>query len=104
MADLVDRVLKCVECGAEFVFSASEQQFYQEKNFRNEPRRCKTCKSRRTESRDRGRGAGAGGPRGETAATCSQCGRQTTLPFKPTQGRPVYCRECFQQRRAAGAG
>jgi CxxC-x17-CxxC domain-containing protein len=25
------------------------------------------------------------------------------VPFKPTQGRPVYCRECFQQRRTAAA-
>ena len=37
---------------------------------------------------------------------CSQCGRETTVPFKPTQGRPVYCRECFLSRKtqAAGAG
>jgi CxxC-x17-CxxC domain-containing protein len=34
---------------------------------------------------------------------CSQCGKETTVPFKPTQGRPVYCRECFQQRRSLGA-
>jgi CxxC-x17-CxxC domain-containing protein len=34
--------------------------------------------------------------------TCSQCGRETTVPFKPTQGRPVYCRECFLSRKAAG--
>ena len=33
---------------------------------------------------------------------CSQCGRETTVPFKPTQGRPVYCRECFLSRKATG--
>jgi CxxC-x17-CxxC domain-containing protein len=37
----------------------------------------------------------------ETRTTCSQCGKETTVPFKPTQGRPVFCRECFQQRRTA---
>jgi CxxC-x17-CxxC domain-containing protein len=37
----------------------------------------------------------------ETQASCSQCGKATTVPFRPTQGRPVYCRECFQQRKAA---
>ena len=37
----------------------------------------------------------------ETTAICSQCGKETTVPFKPTQGRPVYCKECFQQRKAA---
>jgi CxxC-x17-CxxC domain-containing protein len=37
----------------------------------------------------------------ETTTTCTQCGKETTVPFKPTQGRPVYCRECFQQRRTS---
>ena len=37
----------------------------------------------------------------ETTATCSQCGKATTVPFKPTQGRPVFCKECFQHRKAA---
>jgi CxxC-x17-CxxC domain-containing protein len=39
----------------------------------------------------------------ETKAVCSGCQRETTVPFKPTQGRPVYCRECFQQRRTTAA-
>jgi CxxC-x17-CxxC domain-containing protein len=93
-----DKVLKCAECGAEFVFTAGEQMFFADKGFKNEPKRCKACKSRRAE------GAGAGGyARAETKTTCSQCGKETTVPFKPTQGRPVYCRECFQQRRALGS-
>ena len=35
----------------------------------------------------------------ETRATCSQCGKETTVPFRPTQGRPIFCRECFTQKR-----
>jgi len=35
---------------------------------------------------------------------CSACGKETTVPFKPTQGRPVFCKECFQSRKFAGAG
>jgi CxxC-x17-CxxC domain-containing protein len=46
---------------------------------------------------------GQGHRRTETTTMCSQCGKETTVPFRPTQGRPVYCRECFQQRRAAAA-
>lgn len=30
-------------------------------------------------------------------ATCHTCGVDTTVPFKPTQGRPVLCRPCFQK-------
>ncbi|MDE3179015.1 MAG: zinc-ribbon domain containing protein [Acidobacteriota bacterium] len=89
-----DRVLKCAECGGEFVFTAGEQQFYAEKGFRNEPKRCKGCKSKRSQ------GGNAGSARPVTTTTCSQCGKETTVPFKLTQGRPVYCRECFLQRRS----
>ena len=42
-----DKTLKCVECGNEFVFSASEQEFYAEKGFTNEPKRCSSCRAAR---------------------------------------------------------
>ncbi len=32
-------------------------------------------------------------------ATCADCGKPCTLPFEPTQGRPVYCRECYEKRQ-----
>jgi CxxC-x17-CxxC domain-containing protein len=97
-----DRVLKCSECSAEFIFTAGEQMFFADKGFKNEPKRCKGCKARRME----GAGPGANGGlqmRSETKTSCSQCGKDTTVPFRPTQGRPVFCRECFQQRRSMGA-
>jgi len=93
-----DKVLKCVECGAEFVFTAGEQAFFADKGFKNEPKRCKPCKSKRGQVSN----SGGGMQRSETRTTCSQCGKETTVPFRPTQGRPVYCRECFQQRRSMG--
>src|SRR5260370_1454913 len=74
----------------------------QEKGYKNEHKRCKACKAKRAE----GGGGGGGGSspmRSETKTNCSQCGKETTVPFRPTQGRPVFCRECFQQRRAMGA-
>jgi CxxC-x17-CxxC domain-containing protein len=96
-----DRVLKCGECGAEFVFTAGEQMFFADKGFKNEPKRCKNCKAKRAQ------GPGSSGQatfaRSETKTVCSQCGKETTVPFRPTQGRPVYCRECFQQRRSMGS-
>ena len=96
-----DRILRCVDCATEFIWTAGEQQFFADKNFKNEPKRCKACKAKRA-SRP------AGGPvareRVETVTTCSACGKETTVPFKPTQGRPVFCKECFQSRKFAGAG
>ncbi|MGH9775310.1 MAG: zinc-ribbon domain containing protein [Candidatus Acidiferrales bacterium] len=95
-----DKVLKCSECGAEFVFTAGEQMFFADKGFKNEPKRCKACKATRAQSAGPN---GSGSARVETKTVCSQCGKETTVPFRPTQGRPVYCRECFQQRRTMGA-
>ena len=32
-------------------------------------------------------------------APCAECGKETTVPFKPTEGRPVYCRDCYAKKR-----
>jgi CxxC-x17-CxxC domain-containing protein len=99
--DFQDKLLTCVDCGTEFTWTAGEQLFFADKNFKNEPKRCKPCKMKRAQ-----RAPGVSGlrERVETHTTCSACGKETTVPFKPTQGRPVYCKECFQSRRFAGAG
>lgn len=48
---------------------------------------------------DRGGRPGGGGPRELHPATCSQCGKQTEVPFKPISGRPVFCRDCYRSRK-----
>ena len=96
-----DRILRCMDCSAEFVWTAGEQQFFADKNFKNEPKRCKACKGKRA---SRPSGGSSARERVETVTTCSACGKETTVPFRPTQGRPVFCKECFQSRKSAGAG
>jgi CxxC-x17-CxxC domain-containing protein len=95
----VDRFLKCSDCGNEFVFTAGEQLFFYDKQFKNDPKRCKLCKAKRA---GLGRSANPDAAvilpfsHTETRTECSACGIVTTVPFKPTQGRPVLCRSCFQ--------
>jgi CxxC-x17-CxxC domain-containing protein len=103
--EFVDRLLTCVDCGGEFIFTAGEQLFFFDKQFKNDPKRCKPCKSKRAGASLRpGSGpAAAGISRTETRTICSECGIETTVPFKPTQGRPVLCRACFQMKRPAAA-
>jgi CxxC-x17-CxxC domain-containing protein len=104
--DFTDRLLKCSDCGTEFVFTAGEQLFFFDKQFKNDPKRCKLCKAKRA---DMGKASGAGAAsalplsRTETRTQCSACGIETTVPFKPTQGRPVLCRQCFQLKRVPPA-
>jgi CxxC-x17-CxxC domain-containing protein len=99
--DFQDKVLKCIDCGQDFVFTTGEQLFFHDKQFKNEPKHCKNCKEKR--SRARGVVPPTTSPRVETRAVCANCGKETTVPFKPTQGRPVLCRECFLQKRIAAA-
>jgi len=89
--EFVDKILKCSDCGNDFVFTAGEQLFFFDKQFKNDPKRCKQCKMKRA--------SGNSTVRAETKTSCSACGTETTVPFKPTQGRPVLCRSCFQQKR-----
>jgi CxxC-x17-CxxC domain-containing protein len=98
-----DKVLKCIDCGADFIFTAGEQLFFHDKQFKNEPKRCKGCKAKRVAVLGGTNTAAPAYVRTETRTTCSHCGKETTVPFKPTQGRPVFCRECFQSRRTAAS-
>lgn len=104
--EFVDRLLKCSDCGSDFVFTSGEQLFFLDRQFTNDPKRCKLCKAKRAglERAESGPSAVAILPlsRTETRTECSACGVDTTVPFKPTQGRPVFCRSCFQVKRLPG--
>lgn len=125
---MTDRTLTCRDCGQEFTFTAGEQDFYTQRGF-SEPQRCPECRQARKTQRN-GAGAsggyssgggggyssgggggyssGGGGyddgapraPRQLYPATCSECGQPTEVPFNPTPGKPVYCRDCFQNRKS----
>lgn len=121
-----DKNLTCADCGQEFVFTASEQDFYSQRGF-TEPRRCPSCRASRKAARNAeggggyssaggyssggyssgagsyGGGGGGGGydrgPREMFSATCSNCGKEASVPFRPTSGKPVYCSDCFRSMR-----
>jgi len=84
-----DETLKCEDCGAEFAFSAGEQEFYAEKGLVNKPKRCPECrKSRRQKNK-----------RKLYDAVCAACGVETQVPFKPTEGKETLCRDCYQKKQ-----
>ena len=90
-----DKTLVCKECGEEFVFTAGEQEFYAEKGFVNEPKRCKSC-------RDAKKNASGNKPEREMfTATCAACGKEARVPFQPREDRAVYCSECFAKMKEA---
>lgn len=127
-----DKTLTCRECGRDFSFTASEQEFYASRGLQNEPGRCPECRAARKAAgggrsggssygSDRG-GSSYGGSRGSYGdsggssygggygsreprqmytAVCSACGGEAQVPFQPTSGKPVYCRDCFAKQRSS---
>jgi len=91
-----DKSLVCSDCGATFTFDAGEQEFFATKGYTNEPKRCPTCRAARKESQGNKSSYGYNRPvRQMFPAVCAQCGKNTEVPFEPTNGRPVYCRDCY---------
>jgi CspA family cold shock protein len=120
MATGEDQHLKCASCGEEFLFTAGEQAFYRERGLTHAPTRCKRCRDQRKAQRPEGARAGGGGDaagrpgragaapggagREMFTTTCANCGRQTEVPFRPSSGRPVFCRDCFREKKREGGG
>lgn len=86
-----DKVLVCKDCGAEFVFTAGEQEFYEKKNFLTEPQRCHDCRKRRKNS------TGDTGSLVLYEIVCSKCGEVEKIPFEPRHDRPVLCASCYRK-------
>ncbi|MGH2535476.1 MAG: CxxC-x17-CxxC domain-containing protein [Thermomicrobiales bacterium] len=114
-----DQTITCRDCGEAFTFTAGEQAFFQERGF-TQPQRCPACRSARKAQRSTdgydsggsynggssyggsyGGGYASNSPREMHPAVCAACGKATEVPFQPRTDKPVYCRECFQERRAS---
>jgi CxxC-x17-CxxC domain-containing protein len=94
--------LTCKDCGQPFVFTAGEQEFYQQRGLMNQPGRCQSCRGARRSDGGGSRGYGGGsGAREMFTATCSQCGQEARVPFQPRGDKPVYCSSCFETKRPA---
>lgn len=93
-----EQILTCADCGTQFPFTASEQQFYAEKGFTSAPRRCKPCRAAAKAARGEAPArTGSLGARELHQVVCSACGVTTQVPFKPSGSKPVYCRDCFRK-------
>ena len=97
-----DKVLRCRDCGNEFLFSVGEQEFFASKGYVHDPRRCPACRVAYRARQQAMSPEASGRPAREMyPAVCAQCGAQTLLPFLPRLEKPVYCSTCFDQVRAA---
>ncbi len=91
-----DKSIQCADCGATFVFTAQEQEFFASKGYQNDPKRCPACREARRATRTGTEGGSMRPRRQMFPAVCAQCGKETEVPFEPREGRPVYCSDCYR--------
>ena len=104
-----DRELNCRDCGASFVFTAGEQEFYSSKGLQHDPVRCPACRANRKAMRPEDRELapvygtyvswGGRTPRQLHVANCAKCQQTTEVPFLPRGDRPVFCSGCYNSVR-----
>ena len=97
---LQEKPMVCFDCAANFTFSVEEQEAFQAKGYSNAPKRCQPCREARKAKQLSAGNYKAIQPGFHTErklypATCAQCGKATQVPFEPKEGRPVYCRDCY---------
>ena len=77
--------------GTDKLYSAAARKLA----IKNKPKRCANCRKLKKQQRR--------GKKKMFDAVCAKCGKQTQVPFNPTQGRDVLCKECFDAEKAASA-
>ncbi|MFC1924838.1 zinc-ribbon domain containing protein, partial [Chloroflexota bacterium] len=75
-----DKSLQCFDCGTTFTFTVEEQEFFQSKGYTNEPKRCPECRRARKSANGTSLYRN---PRQMFPVTCSECGKDTEVPFQP---------------------
>ncbi len=95
--EIDDKNIICIDCGNDFIWTIGEQIFFRDKGLENPPKRCRDCKKAKNDRLAAVNNAQKLGikQKVEVAVHCARCGAYTTVPFYPSQGRPVYCRSCF---------
>ncbi len=100
-----DKSIQCSDCGTTFTFSAGEQEQFASRGYTNEPKRCPSCRqARKAQQFGNNSSYSSGsyshsGPRQMFPVKCSDCGKDTEVPFEPRTGRPVYCSDCYRKVR-----
>jgi CxxC-x17-CxxC domain-containing protein len=105
--EFVDRQIACMDCGQPFVFTAGEQEFYERKGFREEPKRCKPCRDARKARRNEHltEGARGSGPPPRQAASAPGPADDDDIgnrapSYTPRESRPTRDLRAF--RRSSG--
>jgi len=98
-----DKLLNCIDCKRNFIYTVEDQEFHASKGFINEPRRCPSCRriKKNEHTQDANSSENYSSQRQVFSVTCTKCGKATRIPFQPREGKSVYCSNCYNKMRAA---
>lgn len=101
-----EKLICCFDCGKTFSFSVEEQEAFRAKGYANAPKRCGSCREARKARQLKSGNFKTARPgfrveREMHSTTCAQCGKATQVPFEPKEGRPVYCRDCYNTAKVS---
>jgi CxxC-x17-CxxC domain-containing protein len=106
--DFQNKTLTCYDCDKPYTFTVEEQEQFHTKGYTNEPKRCPECRQARKANRTTNSGNNNFGNSSYATTrpqmfpvVCSDCGKGTSVPFEPRQGRPVYCSDCYRKVRVS---
>jgi CxxC-x17-CxxC domain-containing protein len=95
--------LTCATPGAAFPFTSGERGFFARKGLSSAPRLCAPCRQARNRARTSPSPPVSAPPRPRFRSACGSCGVPTEVPFRPANGRPIYCRDCYALRQEQGS-
>jgi CxxC-x17-CxxC domain-containing protein len=108
--ELKDITLICHDCKQPYTFTVDEQNTFHAKGHNHPPKRCPACRAARAarrpaQTKDNREALYAistpQANRQRYTVTCTECGKETQVPFEPRAGRPVYCSDCYHKTRTA---
>ena len=101
-----EKSLECFDCNGTYTFTVEEQEQYRAKGYTNFPKRCPECRqARKTRRQGNHNNSYSTNNRSYTPqrqrfpAVCSECNKETEVPFEPREGRPVYCGDCYRKAK-----
>lgn len=95
-----DKKITCRDCAKDFVWTAGEQQFFQEKGFDRAPIRCLDCRKKKKQMHQKTNTPSE--IQRFFQVKCKKCGKTSEVPFEPQSPNDLVCSDCFYAERKNG--
>jgi CxxC-x17-CxxC domain-containing protein len=92
-----DRIIHCLDCGKDILFTVKQQEFFKKKGF-TPPKRCLPCRLVYRQLLRKHPELCTDGPVTTWDYFCADCGAYVKLPFELSKGKKAFCRRCIETK------